>query len=97
LQHKDDTEFPKLSAPALRTLSGAGYTRLDHLTQVSESDLSKLHGIGPTAIKALRTALHQRGLSFNTADVTHAAIDELDPIQVSWRASRFAALDASWA
>ena len=81
MQNKDDTGFPKLSAPARRALSGAGYTRLDQLTQVSESDLSKLHGMGPAAIKALSAALDERGLSFNTADVSYAWIDELDPIQ----------------
>lgn len=81
LRNDDDTGFPKLSAPARRALSGAGYARLDQLTQVSESDVSKLHGMGPTAIKALRAALDERGLSFNMADVTHARIEELDAIQ----------------
>ncbi len=81
MPYKDDTGFPKLSAPARRALSAAGYTRLDQLTQVSESDLGKLHGMGPAAMKALRAALVERGLSFNTADVTHAGIDELDPTQ----------------
>ena len=81
LRNEDDTGFPKLSAPARRALLGAGYTRLEQLTQVSESHLSKLHGMGPTAIKALRAALDERGLSFNMADVTHAGIDELDAIQ----------------
>jgi mannose-6-phosphate isomerase-like protein (cupin superfamily) len=80
MRNNHDSGFPKLSAPARRALSGAGYTRLDQLTQVSESDLGKLHGIGPTAIKALRAALDERGLAFNTADVTHARIDEVDPI-----------------
>ncbi len=80
LQNEDDTGFPKLSAPARRALSGAGYTRLDQLTQVSESDLSKLHGMGPRAIEALRAALDKRSLSFNMADVTHVGIDELDAI-----------------
>ena len=37
--------------------------------------------MGPTAIDALRAALDKRGLSFNTADVTHAGIDELDAVQ----------------
>ena len=77
----DDTEFPKLSAPARQALSGAGYTRLEQLTRASESHLRKLHGMGPTAIKALRAALDERSLSFNMADVTRARIDELDPIQ----------------
>jgi len=81
LRNKDDTGIPKLSAPARRALAAAGYTRLDQLTEVSEAELSKLHGIGPTAITALRAALAERGVSFKTADVTHAAIDELDPIQ----------------
>ncbi len=64
MRNEDDTGFPKLSAPARRALSGAGYTRLDQLAQASESDLRQLHGMGPTAIAALREALHQRGRSF---------------------------------
>jgi DNA-directed RNA polymerase alpha subunit len=66
LLREDDTDFPKLSAPVRRTLSGAGYTRLDQLAQVSESDLKKLHGMGATAIAALRATLHERGLSFRS-------------------------------
>src|SRR5690349_22254227 len=81
MRNEDDTGLPKLSAPARRALSSAGYTRLDQLTQVSESDLSKLHGMGPTAINALRAALDERGLSFHMADVTHAGVDELEAIQ----------------
>ncbi|MGZ4224735.1 MAG: DUF1801 domain-containing protein [Solirubrobacteraceae bacterium] len=61
----DDVGFPKLAAPARRALSAAGYTRLDQLAQVSEPDLQKLHGMGPTAIAALRDALQERGLSFH--------------------------------
>jgi hypothetical protein len=64
LRDEDDTGFPKLSAPARRALSAAGYRSLDQLAQVSESELRKLHGMGPTAIAALREALHQRGRSF---------------------------------
>jgi predicted flap endonuclease-1-like 5' DNA nuclease len=64
LHDENDTGFPKLSAPAPRALSGAGYTHLDQLAQTSEPDLKRLHGIGPTAVSALRAALRQRGLSF---------------------------------
>jgi hypothetical protein len=64
LRDEADTDFPRLSAPARRSLTAAGYTRLDQLAQVSESDLSKLHGMGPTALAALRAALKERGLSF---------------------------------
>ncbi|MDQ6818580.1 MAG: DNA-binding protein [Actinomycetota bacterium] len=63
MRNEDDTSFTKLSAPARRALSGAGYTRLDELAEVSESDLEKLHGVGPTAIAALCAALDERGLS----------------------------------
>jgi uncharacterized protein YdhG (YjbR/CyaY superfamily) len=65
----DDAGFPKLGAPARRALSAAGYTRLDQLAQVSERDLKKLHGMGPSAITALREALQKRGLSFHSGDL----------------------------
>ncbi len=64
MRDEDDTHFPKLSAPARRALSGAGYTRLHQLAQVSDSDLGKLHGMGPTAVEALRAALKKQGLAF---------------------------------
>jgi hypothetical protein len=64
LRNDDDTGFPKLSAPARRALAGAGYARLDDLTQVPESDLAKRHGMGPAAIGPLCAALAERGLSF---------------------------------
>ena len=58
------TDLPKLAAPARRALLGAGYTRLEHLTEVKESDVMKLHGMGPNAMRVLRDALQERGLSF---------------------------------
>ena len=67
MRNDDEIGFPKLAAPARRALSAAGYTRLDQLAQVSESDLTKLHGIGTTATAALREALHERGLSFHAS------------------------------
>ncbi len=65
MRNDDETGFPKLAAPARRALSAAGYTRLDQLARLSESDLMKLHGMGATAIAALREALDERGLSFH--------------------------------
>lgn len=53
-----------LSKPAQRALAAAGYTSLEQLTQVSEADLGRLHGIGPKAIEQLRQALAADGLSF---------------------------------
>jgi uncharacterized protein YdhG (YjbR/CyaY superfamily) len=64
VSNKDDGGFPKPSAPARRALSAAGYTRVDQLAEISEPELGRLHGMGPSAIGALRDALHARGLSF---------------------------------
>jgi hypothetical protein len=55
-----------LSKPAQRALAAAGYTNLKQLTQVSEADLGRLHGVGPKAIDQLRQALAASGLSFAT-------------------------------
>ncbi len=56
--------LPKLSAPARRALASAGYTRLEQLTQVTEAEILKLHGVGPNTIKPLRAALAAQGLAF---------------------------------
>ncbi|MFN8440800.1 MAG: alpha/beta fold hydrolase [Caldilineaceae bacterium] len=56
--------FPKVGAPALRALTAAGYEQLAQLSQVSEAELLKLHGIGPKAIRILRDALAAQELAF---------------------------------
>ena len=50
-----------LSNPARRALTRAGYTRLEQLTTVRESDLYRLHGMGAKAIGQLRVALAALG------------------------------------
>jgi hypothetical protein len=55
---------PGIGAPARRAIEGAGYTRLDQLAGVSEAGVLKLHGVGPKALRLLRQALAERGLSF---------------------------------
>ena len=64
MPNQDDAGFPKLSAPARRALARAGYTRREQLPQVPESEIEKLHGMGPTGITALQDALDERGLAF---------------------------------
>ena len=54
----------KLAKPAQRALAVAGYRRLEQLTEVSETQLKQLQGIGPKALDQLRQALSARGLSF---------------------------------
>jgi DNA-directed RNA polymerase alpha subunit len=53
-----------LSRPAQRALAGAGYSRLEQFTQLSEADILQLHGMGPKALEQIRCALAARGLSF---------------------------------
>jgi hypothetical protein len=53
---------------AYRALRAARYTRLEQFTRVSEADLLKLHGVGPKAIRVIRSALQARGLSFTAPD-----------------------------
>jgi hypothetical protein len=50
-----------LSKPARRALTRAGYTRLEQFTQLRESDLYRLHGMGAKAIGQIRVALAARG------------------------------------
>src|SRR5215216_3684064 len=54
----------KLAAPAQRALAGAGIQDLKQLSKFSETEIKQMHGIGPNALKQLRGALDDRGLSF---------------------------------
>jgi hypothetical protein len=63
-EHNDSDFPPGLSQPALRALAGAGLSRLEQLTKISESELMKLHGFGPNALEKLRHALEAKGLAF---------------------------------
>ena len=60
----ETNDFSNLAQPTQRALAGAGYSRLEQLTQVTEKELKKLHGIGPNTLKQLRAALEARGWSF---------------------------------
>ena len=53
-----------LGRPAQRALAAAGYTRLEQFTTVGESDILKLHGMGPKALEQIRRALAAKNLSF---------------------------------
>jgi hypothetical protein len=62
---QQESDLPiELAAPARRALVGAGYVRLEQLANLSEAEIKQLHGIGPNALKQLRSALSAQGLSF---------------------------------
>ncbi len=57
-----DNDLPAgLAAPARRALAGAGIETLDQLTTLSEAELRKLHGIGPSAVTLLLEAVRKSG------------------------------------
>ena len=61
-----ENNLPKIGAPATRALQSIGITELKQLTSVSEAELLQLHGFGPKALRILREALKEQGLSFKT-------------------------------
>jgi hypothetical protein len=62
---RQESDLPdKLAQPAQGALAAAGIQRLEQLTRFSEDEIKQLHGIGPNALKQLRQALTDRGLSF---------------------------------
>lgn len=60
-QHK--SEFPAtLRKPAQRALAAAGYVRLEQFTTITETEILRLHGMGPKALRQLQDALAATGL-----------------------------------
>jgi hypothetical protein len=65
-ERNPENEFLSLlSAPARRALENNGVTSLQKLSTYSEKDILKFHGMGPSSIPKLRSALKENGLSFN--------------------------------
>ncbi|WP_295128879.1 helix-hairpin-helix domain-containing protein [uncultured Chitinophaga sp.] len=56
--------IPKLAQPAVRALNDAGIHTLEALGKMTEKELAALHGIGPDALKRLKKAMQEKGLSF---------------------------------
>jgi DNA-directed RNA polymerase alpha subunit len=54
----------ELGAPARRALENSGITTLEQLSKLTESDVLKLHGMGPGSIPKLRKLLKESKLSF---------------------------------
>ncbi|MDM5299386.1 RNA polymerase alpha subunit C-terminal domain-containing protein [Bacillus pumilus] len=54
----------KLSSPARNALVHEGIDTLQKLSQYTEKEILKIHGIGPASLPSLRTSLEEEGLSF---------------------------------
>ncbi|RAP76138.1 DNA-binding protein [Paenibacillus montanisoli] len=66
-QHVEQNDLPSgLAKPAQRALAGAGLRSMADISNLSESELSGLHGIGPKAVDLLRQAMKSKGLAFKS-------------------------------
>ncbi len=53
-----------IGKPAQQALAGAGYVWLEQFTKLYEADVLRLHGMGPKALRIIRSALATKGLAF---------------------------------
>ena len=60
----DDEFLSLISAPARRALENVGIKTLNQFSKFSESEILKLHGMGPSTIPKLGHILKSNGLSF---------------------------------
>ena len=63
MMREDSTSsFPKgVPQPAVRALEAAGYARRDQLEGARESELLKLHAVGPKALRIINQTLIDSG------------------------------------
>ncbi len=67
IQMENESEFSQIkgvAAPAQRALAGIGITKLGQLPSYSQGELSKLHGMGPKALRILEELLVSKGMAF---------------------------------
>jgi hypothetical protein len=76
-------DLPPICAPATRALHAAGFTRLEQVAGVPECELAQLHGVGSKALRLLREALADRGLSFRLMPGPDSG--GMDPVDVALR------------
>jgi 3-methyladenine DNA glycosylase AlkD len=76
-----ENELPKISKPAERGLHNAGFYRLEQFSDVTEEEILKLHGVGPKAVRILKEALGEKGLSFAGSKNGTAAEKEVKEVE----------------
>ncbi|MGM7722972.1 RNA polymerase alpha subunit C-terminal domain-containing protein [Metabacillus sp. Hm71] len=66
-ERKPDSGFlSKLSSPARNALIHEGITTLEKLSDYSEKEILKFHGIGPASLPTLKASLEEKELSFKS-------------------------------
>lgn len=63
-EKKEDYPFSKLAKPAQRALVNAGITNLKQLSNLKETELMQLHGIGKNALQMLKLAMVDQNITF---------------------------------
>lgn len=58
------TPLPKCSAPAERALKAAYIDTLEQLATYTKQEIAALHGIGPSVLRILESALAEQRLRF---------------------------------
>lgn len=90
---RDSNSFLSLlGAPARRALENNGIFTLQKLSTFTEAEILKLHGLGPSSIPLLRTALKKEALSFKSSDhmtkeksaVVYKNVDHYISLQEAW-------------
>jgi uncharacterized protein YdhG (YjbR/CyaY superfamily) len=66
-RRKQNDDFSLLVAPARRALEREGINTLLQLSKYSEGEILELHGMGPSTIPKLRSALKAKGLTFRSS------------------------------
>ncbi len=64
MKEKTESDFSKMSAPALRALVNNGVKDLKALSKKTEKEILEYHGMGPASIPVLRLALKKKGMKF---------------------------------
>lgn len=60
-----------LAAPARRALENNGFNSLKKIAHCTEKEILALHGIGPSALPKLKSALQAAGLTFKLSTSNH--------------------------
>jgi 2-phosphoglycerate kinase len=60
-----DILLQKLAKPAQRAIQNEGITSMEQLSQYSEKEMSRLHGIGKNAMDNIKKTMSENGLSFS--------------------------------